>query len=427
MKIRCDRVNYYLVIIYYSLAYLSDVMPYGNILLAADLALILFNYMKANGSTIRIAKSILIPYTIAFAAFCCSSRIWAENPALTIPKSNAMIFVTISIIVLCSTQYKMIDLDDFLRAIMYGGYIVATYILVVYGLGRILTAVSGGNRMSNELINSNTLGMCVAYSLLISIYYIIYEKKLQPGDMFMIPGFIMLFASGSRKAFVIIILGAFAIFALKNYNGKDSVRSLIKVTIIVAFLALGLYLLLKLPIFALINQRMEALFTVLRGEGTRRTSGWIRMAYNKLGLEIFKKHPLLGIGLGNANIYTMQAYGKNHYLHNNYVELLATLGLIGTFLYYSIYVYILVLYIRNLRKRDRYLDICLIILLIRLIMDYGAVVFYGKSTYVFLLLLVMNAERVKRWKGESAPSEIKHISSDDPERNSFPESVESRF
>ena len=140
---------------------------------------------------------------------------------------------------------------------------------------------------------------------------------------------------------------------------------------------------------------MLNLISLLMGNETRSSSdAWIRLAYVRLGMQLFREHPILGIGIANANIYTSSYYGHNHYLHNNYVELLACGGIVGFLIYYSVWAWLLVTFIKCRKQRSREYDICLVLLLIHIAMDYGAVSYYSKETFVFLLLFWMEAKNL---------------------------------
>ena len=380
---------------FYVLSYLSDVVPGGNLLLVADLMLIALTYCWKSRFKIAINSPVFLLYIFIMTGYCFASRFWAQIPDLAVSKANAMLFISISMTVLYVTQYNTVTIDELLRTIMYGGYVVAIYVLAKYGIRGIMSLVSSQTRLK-EVINANTLGVCIAYSMLVSLYYILYEKRLHFEDCLLIPGLIMLVACGSRKGFLIVIIGIVALFVIKNYNRKSFSKSIIRIIFVVIALLIIFFLLSKLSIFSGIISRLNDMITLLQGGGSRSTSGWIRFRYNEIGLELFRRNPILGIGLGNSNIYTMQAFGHDHYLHNNYVEMLATLGLVGTALYYSVYLYLLSSFYRYRRYRDGKYDICLVIMVIRLIMDYGGVYFYSKYTYVFLLLFWLYITRLKK-------------------------------
>ena len=198
-----------------------------------------------------------------------------------------------------------------------------------------------------------------------------------------------------------MIGGVFALFVLKNIS-RNFINTCLKVLFTVLILALLLYLVMQLPFMSSIRDRFADMFTALSGGGTRKsTDGWLRVQYVQLGWDLFKKNAVLGIGLGNANIYTMQLYGRNHYLHNNFVELLATLGGVGFLMYYGMYAYMLGIFWRCRKFRDRLYDICLVLMVVRVVMDYGVVSFYNKEAYVFLLVFWYETERLKRMRKQS--------------------------
>ena len=73
------------------------------------------------------------------------------------------------------------------------------------------------------------------------------------------------------------------------------------------------------------------------------------------GLDMFLKHPLLGVGARNFSNIAFAEYGiwADVYAHSNTIEILADFGLIGTVLYYGPRIWCLV---RLLRLRGRIED-----------------------------------------------------------------------
>ena len=294
------------------------------------------------------------------------------------------------IIAFCT--YNKQDIDLFLKTVMYGGYCVCLYVLVRYGWSGVLNILSSTSRISSELLNANTLGMCAAYSIIINFHYAVYEE-FRPKDVLMLPAIMIIAASGSRKAILIFVAGIFGVMALKSIKDKRSLMNIVRVLFVIAFLLLGVIVIRRLPMFATVTARLDNLISFLQGNETRSTSdAWIRFAYNRLGIQLFKEHPLLGIGIANANIYTDMYYGHYHYLHNNYIELLACGGIIGFTIYYSGWAYVLYAFIKCRNQRSRIYDICLLLLIIHIVMDYGAVFYYGKETYFYLFIFWIEAK-----------------------------------
>lgn len=393
-----DRILFVMLLLYFVSIYISDTLPGGQILTVFPIGIMLLIEIWQNKGKIRLYTKGYFFYIISFTVFCTLSRIWAKDPSLAVSKVNSLIFILLAAIPVVLCIYEWRDIDMLLKVIMYGGYIVCLYMIVRYGLRGILSILSNSSRLTNEVINANSLGMCTAYSLVINLYFIIYDQ-LKIRDLFMIPAFVVLAASGSRKAILIVIAGTFGVFVLKNTDYKRTLRNIARV-ILISFVVVALiFVLSRLPVFAVITRRMMNLVSLLQGNETRSTSdAWIRLAYNALGIQLFKQHPVLGIGIANANLYTSAYYGHNHYLHNNYIELLACGGLVGFFIYYSVWIYLLIVFWKSRKYRDRQYDICFILLLINVVMDYGLVTYYDKATYLFLLLFWMEKDNLKEQK-----------------------------
>lgn len=67
----------------------------------------------------------------------------------------------------------------------------------------------------------------------------------------------------------------------------------------------------------------------------------------KEGLLLFSQRPFLGYGINNFRYYYGQKTGIQTYTHNNFLELLVGVGLLGFFIYYSIYIYSFYLLVKN--------------------------------------------------------------------------------
>ncbi|MBQ4399870.1 MAG: hypothetical protein II830_01090, partial [Alphaproteobacteria bacterium] len=108
--------------------------------------------------------------------------------------------------------------------------------------------------------------------------------------------------------------------------------------------------------------------------------------------------PVLGMGLGNPYILTERYFGFNlTYLHNNYIELLAGAGLIGTLLYYLLWAYPLYYFIRFFSLRNKETAVCLVMLILLLtVLDWGRVGYTSKQTYFYLMLFYLQVRVLKK-------------------------------
>ena len=106
------------------------------------------------------------------------------------------------------------------------------------------------------------------------------------------------------------------------------------------------------------------------------------------GIEFFKERPLHGYGLDNYRVLLNHNYGIDAYAHNNYIELLVGQGIIGLFIFYYIYIYILF----NLRKllqsnKSSLLILFATIVILIMINDLGSVSYADKTVFIFFAVI----------------------------------------
>ena len=97
--------------------------------------------------------------------------------------------------------------------------------------------------------------------------------------------------------------------------------------------------------------------------------------------------------------FVLHSYHSNwslaYYAHNNYVELLVDVGLVGTIAYYFNYVWMLISSVRNVRKITKSELLFIGILVALIISEYGLVTYYDKYVQVILILIWMIIEPLK--------------------------------
>jgi len=116
----------------------------------------------------------------------------------------------------------------------------------------------------------------------------------------------------------------------------------------------------------------------------------------EIGLKTFLDHPLFGIGIGNSRELTVVYLGWETYLHNNFVELLASGGIVGFLLYYAMYLYLISVFWRCRKQYNEEYAICLTLLLVLLVLDFGRVSYYTKTQYVFLMVMFLETDVLRK-------------------------------
>ena len=150
-------------------------------------------------------------------------------------------------------------------------------------------------------------------------------------------GVIIIAATGSRKALVMLVLGAFLLFSIR-FKSKHFIITLIEVCLVIGIMYFLLSQLKNIEMFKGIVDRMNGLVAMMNGKGSIDASALTRAKFITIGIEQFKKSPILGYGMGSSGKVLADVIGgKETYFHNNYVELLVCGGLVGTIIYYLIW------------------------------------------------------------------------------------------
>jgi len=200
---------------------------------------------------------------------------------------------------------------------------------------------------------------------------------------------ILLF-TGSRKAFVSLLLVITAFFANKI---KKPLNLLYIVPFGVLFISV-IYLSMNNPLlYNVIGKRMEGLLSLVSGEGKVDTSALERMELISIGIGQFKEKMFIGYGMNSFRY--MNKYFL--YAHNNYIELLVNGGIIGAALYYAMPVAIFFKAIAIWLRKTREVIIILIFMALLFVNDYGSVTYYTALNIVLLVVsyravVIMNAQ-----------------------------------
>ena len=240
-------------------------------------------------------------------------------------------------------------------------------------------------------LHQNIIGMRLAIGTTLALYCFHHENSKKSKILYvisMILFIVIALFTGSKKAIVIILLGVCSYELLISRGVKVFVKTLL----IVAFVVIFFYIILhNEAIYNVLGDRIESTINTLTGNDNSDASFIERNYYMEKAMKLFSDNPLVGYG-GNNFMTHMREIGYRHiaYSHNNYTELLATLGLIGFVIYYYIWIKteisLLNMYIKNNSHQSL---LFLIIITIILIMDYGNVSYYNDFNIILLVLANM--------------------------------------
>ena len=262
------------------------------------------------------------------------------------------------------------------------------YILLFADLN--VDMVEGASRLAgdSETWNSNDIGIMCSFAAVMSLYLKkTFKKNIYLANLlFLIP---IAFMTGSRKTFIILILSVALFYVFSAKRGKLLNTMLAIITIVFSY-----YLVMSVPsLYDSVGIRIESMLNVFTGVSTIDSSTRLRMNMIEYGLIWFKEKPLLGVGIDNYRYLWHSVSGVAMYAHNNYIEILVDLGIVGFIVYYSIYISAIRKLTKSL-KYDRYFFAVALSILLTLATVEMSLVSYNYRFIQIILCLVLCITRI---------------------------------
>lgn len=259
-------------------------------------------------------------------------------------------------------------------------------LMAVLMVGNYLMNVTSDNGRYTLKVNANSFGMSAAY-LFGFLLYAAKKAKWRKVflDVMVVALLVIVVLTGSRKSLITAALFIVAFFLFWTPE-KGSIDMLLRILGVVALLVAALVIIMKVDVFyEAVGNRIESLLSYwLTGEESD-ASAITRTNMINIALELFYSiNPLLGIGLNNFKYVS----GYMTYSHNNYVELLCSLGVVGILVYYGPLIYFTIRAFILWRKRVPGAILPLMILLLQFINDFGQVSYYSFPIQIFVGIAV---------------------------------------
>lgn len=278
-------------------------------------------------------------------------------------------------------------------------FIIASLILAAYvviHMGEFVVGVRLGAGMDDvdehgrTTFNGNSVAEMLCYAIFAGwVLFIGKGKHWLFSILFLvscIPLMFVILMSGSRQALLTLA------FPLIYYAFFGSKHKFLWILVGTGFLVLGYYLIMNVEIlYSTIGTRTEELINILTGNdvGNEDTS---RFELIEFGYNQFWEHPILGVGINNFRVLSNQVpafSGMDFYAHNNYIELLVDVGIIGFAFYYWGYIYLFI-HLRKIKrithKEDKLYSWGVVILLLRLVLDLAQVSYYSFVSCMMLCI-----------------------------------------
>ena len=330
---------------------------------------------------VQIGPGILM--MTCFTLLCAASYLWAADKIA----AEAQMATQWQLFLLFLFTYYLIrqdgDVEPYFKAIYAAGFVLLLYTIFRYGITGFFAQMRAGIRMGGEIGNENEFGMAFSEALIIAYYYFLRNhKRIHLASIAVFVVFAL--SSGSKKAILMSAVGVIGLSAL-HYGFRRIWKTLLALLAV----ALAGFILLQLPLFSVIRNRLTSYFS-----GDLNISDMHRMAFIETGLRMIAERPLFGYGLSNFASIS----GIGTYSHNNFIEVAVSTGCVGFVIYYGSFAFAAwKLFKGFIHRKDMKTVVLLVFIIINFVFGYGMVQFYSKGPWMFLavMLAVSDGYRTK--------------------------------
>ena len=332
---------------------------------------------------IRIYPTVAI-FTL-FIGFCFFSILWSAS--LSNSWSRVLSLSLMLAYYLALTNFVLAYIGSRARLYLFAKVLVISSLFAAVYL--LLTSDwQSGTRINGVIGDSNQASAYLAYAIPVALYC--ESKKLLPKLLIVVDVIAIIVAigvMGSRTGIIVALFGIILYWIICSIQkGIISLR-LITTTllIIMAVVIICNFIMTNKVAYDIIGRRFESLFDILSGGVSKINEGsyYERQALYDLAIELFTSHPVIGVGIDAYSSFAAISI-RNTFSHNDYLQLLSCVGIVGFSLYYAQHVYLM--------KRFRYLEkmefaVCLTLFVMLLVFHMTVVFYYQKLEFVFLAFL----------------------------------------
>lgn len=275
-------------------------------------------------------KSPISGFTVAsllFFAWAVASLSWSVIPDESLSRIKTFLYQLICYG--CVTALVAGDksaLKAALVSFVVSSAVSAFFVLAVQGV------TFTDNRYVDGAVSSGQLALCATFSMLLCLYQ---WKRVRQGRYLLLFAVfaLALLLTSSRRNFIILLVFFVLFYTLDSNDVRKRIGLFLGCTLVAGIV---LFAVLNVDfLYQFIGRRLESFlqFVIWGNGGDASTTGRARLI--DYGMTLFQQSPILGKGVGTFE----QLFGTTHgswqtSADNNYVELLADLGIVGFSLYY---------------------------------------------------------------------------------------------
>lgn len=377
-KIKSLNIFYKLFILYFFIVISIPTLQHNRILYWSSIILIIISlFLLILTSKLRLSKYIY--WIFLFDFIVTASGIWSSDFYYASDEIKKVLIISI----VCSFISLLIKSEknfyEILKLFVYSKIVMTIYIFLTIDMSTIGIMRIGAENLGEEW-NANYIGINMALSSFMSFVLFKVEKKQFLKIFYIVTIFLfglITILTGSRKALFLLL------FTISMYILLNSTKNKFSKLIIILLSGLTtLYLVMNIPfLYNVLGSRIDSLLANFNGQGKVDSSTLHRLEMIEYGKYLFSQKPILGYGINNFRTLYGSMTGWYTYSHNNYIDLLTGVGLVGTTIYYLGYLYIIR---KTIFRNHSLLRIALISILALVIIEVGLVSY--SEFFVHLLI-----------------------------------------
>ena len=400
-----------ILLLYISSVILLSMIPIGNVASKIIGLVLLYSFFVAIFKTnkkVYFSQEVYI--ILGWLLFCLISGFAARDINLVYGK----IFTILQLLIFFIVGYSLILKGNISVNSIFYIFIISVAIAFLYGL---LTQVNSSvivtrNRIIGTAGDPNQIAVFGAFSILFAGYLFIIDKRVIT-KIFLI-GLIMILVLGiiktqSRQGLLLIAISTITYMVVNNFyqfRNSDNKKRIIFRFILIFFISV---IIISIILFFFKQSdyyyRIQALLTFIKisfGSSSDNItkiidySAYERSKLIQFGIRMWLDNPLIGVGLDNYRIVIKEYWPISNrlYSHNNYIELLSTIGTIGMIIYYGIYFSIIkkiITGINNLNfgnKNIKLLQVFMTAMISLMVLEMVTVTYYTKFTWILFMIIL---------------------------------------
>ena len=336
----------------------------------------------------RIRVDFYLIWICLFVGFSALSILWA-------PVTEDAVFYTVwalqammLALAIENTIDSKADIEYVLKCLFFSGIVLLIRVMLRTSLKQLGTFRLGTNMGMNA--NELALKSSIAF---ISGYYLFRKQKKDAYRILYFAGIALLMMqvvfTGSRKGSIMVVSSIFLYAVLRSKTPLNIIRNLL----VSVILGIGFIILITQVelLYNAVGRRLSLLLNMFDADAYVGNSISNRRDFIETGFQLFLEQPF-GYGMGSFQTVS----GARIYAHNNYIELLVDVGLIGFAIYYALYIRNIVNLLKILRKERELLSLLFSLSVVIMVLEYGLVSFQSDYVQIVLAMIYASIRIVKK-------------------------------